>query len=331
MKSKTKYDIITIGGAVRDITFFIEQGEILKDKKKKEMLAFELGSKVNIKKVYFSLGGGACNTAVGFANFGLKTASIIRIGQDKEGDEVKKNLMAAEVDTRFIQIDRNVSTGFSFISTLKEKSKHVAFLYRGAAKELKITKNILSNIKTNWVYVSSLTGKNWRNILNNIENFIQTKKIKWAWNPGNIQLEVGHRNLSKYLKLTYVLLLNEAEARMLVGSDKRFAYKKMPIKKLLKILGKWGPKIVAITRGKEGAYVYNGQNGKIYYSKSTGNKPDDTTGAGDAFSSGFISGLILFNDIRKALRLGILNSGSVIKKIGAQNGLLIKKDLRNIF
>jgi len=52
------------------------------------------------------------------------------------------------------------------------------------------------------------------------------------------------------------------------------------------------------------------------------------TGVGDAFHSSFWAGLELYRgDIKRALRLAVLNTASVVSKVGAQNGLLIKADL----
>jgi len=51
----------------------------------------------------------------------------------------------------------------------------------------------------------------------------------------------------------------------------------------------------------------------------------NATGAGDAFGSGFISGLILYKgNIKKSLQLGMLNSNSVVTSMGAKHGLLKK-------
>jgi len=54
----------------------------------------------------------------------------------------------------------------------------------------------------------------------------------------------------------------------------------------------------------------------------------DATGAGDAFGSAFVGGYILNNgDLEIALKFGIINSGSVISKYGAENGILRRKEI----
>ena len=52
----------------------------------------------------------------------------------------------------------------------------------------------------------------------------------------------------------------------------------------------------------------------------------ETTGAGDAFASSFLSGLIKKNDIKFALQLASANAESVISHHGAKNKLLTSKE-----
>ena len=53
----------------------------------------------------------------------------------------------------------------------------------------------------------------------------------------------------------------------------------------------------------------------------------DTLGAGDSFGSCFVGCLLHKFKIEKALKAGIINSSSVIQKIGAKPGLLSLKSL----
>ncbi len=77
-----------------------------------------------------------------------------------------------------------------------------------------------------------------------------------------------------------------------------------------------------MTKGKEGAVVSDGK----YLYRATSLKPKgvDGTGAGDAFGSGFVSGMIQKNNIIYAIQLAMANSGFAITKWGAKEGLLIK-------
>jgi sugar/nucleoside kinase (ribokinase family) len=317
-----KYDVITIGGILRDFTFYIKEGKILKDQ-----FTFPLDSKIQVKEAYFTNGGGANNVAVGLARFGLKVGIIGRIGDDFSGQAILKNLKKHQIETKFIHIDKKNHTGVSLI--IQKEGKKIIFTYRGASHYLKI-----SNLKplklTKWIFISALTG-DWKRNLNKIFKEALKYKVKIAWNPGTAQLSFGKDKLLKYLKKTTVLILNQYEARKLIF-DFEISFRKenfkSEIKNLLIRLHSLGPEIVAITCGPKGAFVFDGK--KIYYEKALKIKIKDTTGAGDAFSSGFLAGLILFNEIKKALKLAILNSGAVIKLVGAQEGLLNKKILKKL-
>jgi sugar/nucleoside kinase (ribokinase family) len=53
----------------------------------------------------------------------------------------------------------------------------------------------------------------------------------------------------------------------------------------------------------------------------------EKTGAGDAFSAGFLAAIIHGLEIPEAMKWGSINSANVIGKIGAEEGLLTKFEL----
>jgi len=55
--------------------------------------------------------------------------------------------------------------------------------------------------------------------------------------------------------------------------------------------------------------------------------PYERTGAGDAFSSTFVTALALGKDVRTALRWAPINSMSVVQQVGARAGLLTVAEL----
>ncbi len=330
----SKFDIITVGGAVRDITFYTDEGELIRNRKdptKQSLLAFEYGAKIRLKKVHFSFGGGATNAGVCFSRLGLKTASIIKIADDDHGKAIAENLKKQGVDTRFIQYCKKYPSGFSFILEDENTKEHIVFSFRGANETLSLAPKDLAGKRTAWIYSSSISKDNWGPVADAILAKVKKDKVKWAWNPGNKQLSAGKKGLKKYLEHLEVLSLNKDECIELAMSDPQ--YKKKGAKflnnvdNLLHILYDWGPKNVLLTDGRNGAYVYNGK--AIFYSGGNLSKPKDTTGAGDSFSSSFVGGLFIFKgDIERALRLAKMNASSVVSKVGAQNGLLTIKELK---
>ncbi len=311
---------------MRDIIFLTDEGMIINNPKNplcQRLISFELGAKVYVNQVYFEAGGGASNTAVGFSKLGLKPAIIGRVGRDREGIELIKGLKKEKINTHWIQIDRETSTGFSAILSLSHRKRaHAIFAYRGSNDNLvlKINREEVKQVK--WIYLSSLSSTVWEDFLKDAFS-LKTGTIKIAWNPSNVQLKAGWKKLNKYLEKTEVLILNDDEARELVLS--KMKTNDLSNQNLLKRLYKMGPKIVVITAGKKGAYAYNG---KMHYQKPAPAKVIQTTGAGDSFSAAFISSLFYNpNDIQRALKWGVTNSASVIDQIGAQKGLLNKKQI----
>jgi len=329
-----KFDVVTIGGAVKDITFYTNQGRIFSTPENftaQKMIAFEYGAKIDTKEVYLNWGGGAANSAVSLSRLGLKIETIIRVGKDDTGKSLIKNLNKEKINTNSIQLDTKTPTGFSLILGIDRKEReHIGFLFRGANNNLSLVSKNLNKVNSDWIYLTSLSGKNWLSNLKIIFNSVSQKKIKIAWNPGNLQLQGGKRFLGNFLKQTNILILNKDEAIELVLSGMKLGRKSpkhlnRPLY-LLNILQEWGPKIVLITDGKKGAWAYDGK--RIYYQKALSNKVVDTTGVGDAFGSSFLAGWVIGKgNVQKALKLGAINSGSVISKVGAQNGLLIRKEL----
>lgn len=310
-----KYDVLTVGGATRDIMFYSGEGELIStgNLTKQKLLAFEYGAKIMAHEVYFSFGGGAANTATSFARLGLRVAVICRVGADDNGREIIKNLKQNKIAVDFVKIDRQVSTGFSVILTVNNPAKeHIAFLHRGANNYLTVGDLPLSKIKTKWFYISSLPADNWEKIM----AALAKQKSNLVWNPGGQQLaKIGA--VKKLLPKIKILIINRDEA---------LEFKKLKdLKGLIHYITQLGPGITVITDGENGVYAYDRK--KYYYMKAKKTKSMDTIGVGDAFSSAFTAALIYGKTIKQALAWGVKNSSSVVSRVGAQNGVLNKKQI----
>ena len=327
-----KYDVITIGGCTEDITFYTGEGQLIANRKdilRQKLLAFEYGTKIKIDKPHSTFGGGAANAAVNLSRLGFNVASLVAVGRDTRGERVIENLKKHKVNTKLIQKIKNIESGFSFL-LVGDDNEHIVFSNRAANSELEIGFKELRELKkTKRIYMTSLSGE-WRKVLDKIFSL----DVKISWNPGHIQLHSGYNVIGKYFKKAEVVIVNKDEALEIVVSNKKYTKKPFKflnnIENLIKIMHSWGPKIVVITDGKHGAYAYDGK--ELYKQPVVKERQRvDTTGVGDAFGSAFTAGLDLYDeDIVKAMRLGAKNSASVIAKQGAQNGLLSKKDLKNI-
>jgi len=321
------YDFVTIGGTTRDISFFTEQGLIIKNKKdilRQEVLAFELGAKIKVENFYYSYGGGAANTAVCLANFGFRTACLAPVGDDQNGKFIIHNLLARHVSTRLIEKVKGYESSASFI-LIHPSGERIIFAQRGANSQLSITQEKLRVLKkAKNIYIASLAG-NW--LLNLRKIFLGvTAGQKVFWNPGMTQLIGGLDGLGPFLKKVTVLAMNKDEATEFVMRTPGFNKKKRAYldktENLLTAIHGFGPKIALITLGPDGVMAYDGQK---FYRRAVfkEKKRVDSTGVGDIFNSTFAAGLNLFEgDIDKALHLALQNAAAKVAHLGAQNGLI---------
>ena len=292
-----KYDIITFGSAVID-TFIDTNPE-----ERKGNMLYPVGAKILVKEFRFQTGGGGTNTAVGFSRLGLKTGCIGKVGKDCDAGLILDELKREKVD--FLGKVGSEITGHSIILDSKEHDRTV-LTYKG--ENDKVDFEDIRSLNTKWIHFSAAIGKSF-DTQEKVAKYCKKKGIMISLNPSLYQIKDLKSRMRRLMKDIDILILNKEEAEALAGKGDLF----LRLKKL-------GAGIVCITDGKNGAKVYDG----IYlYNIGTKKvKVIETTGAGDAFSCGFITGMIKKGDIEFAMQLGISNSESVIKEKGAKNKLL---------
>jgi len=312
------FDIITIGGATRDVFFEFKNLKKIKDKKSsfESYLLIPYGEKIVSDNTFYCYGGGSINTSVCFARLGLKTVSVCNIGKEGTGSLVRNFLKKEMVNTSLVRRDSTLHTGLS-IFIMGQDGEHTGFLERGANSHLVIEK-ISKLKKTKWFYISSLTGESDR-LLPEIFEFAARHNIKVAFNPGSKQLSSGYHGLKKYIEQTEVLLLNFEEAQELVFSRIKKHFKDEKV--LLLEIKKMGAKISVVTEDGKGSLAVS-KNGKHYYERAYSTHVIDTTGAGDSFGATFVFGIIKGYPINISLKMAAINAASVVSEFGATKGLL---------
>jgi sugar/nucleoside kinase (ribokinase family) len=117
------------------------------------------------------------------------------------------------------------------------------------------------------------------------------------------------------------LFVNREEAARILNT------KKLDIPPLFNGLHKLGPKVIVITDGPKGAYASDGNSRYFMPPYPDPKPPISRTGAGDAFSTGFLSALMYGLPVHDALRWAPIESMHVVQFFGAQTGLLTKPKL----
>lgn len=305
------YDVITVGSATIDVfakTRFSELIKIIDTKGETDLLAFPSGAKILVDELEFTTGGGGTNTAVALSRLGHKVAFIGKLGTGTNSDFIHKNLKKEKIDLLCAHGKGNA--GYSVILDTLEHDRTI-LAYKGINDELKYDEVPYNKLKTKWFYFSAMMNESFHT-LERLAEFAQQNNIKIAFNPSTYLAEKGLHHLKYLISRTELLVLNKEEACLLVGQD--------TIEGLLFKLKSLGPKIVVITDGRNDLYVVN--ENYVYTAKPPFVKVVDSTGAGDAFASSFLCGILRRNDIEFAIKLGIVNAQSVVTHYGAKNILL---------
>ena len=318
------YDIITIGDVMRDIFVFPDLSDMEKPVSDEEIeskepfdkfLVFGLGDKIDISDVSFSVGGTAANVAVGLGKAGFNTGLISAVGGDSVGSELVLDIKAKKVGVENLKIYKNRKSSFSVI--VSYKGERTIFVYHAfKPSDFVLPKEITAN----WVYLGPM-AQGFEDIYNQVTSEIVKKNLKVAINPGSVHINRGLESLGGLKRLMEVIFLNREEAHIMSGLSGT-----PQIKDIMKVISFSGPKTVVITDGKEGAYVYSEE--KFLKVGIYPGHRIDATGAGDAFSTGFLAARMKELPLQECLKWGVVNSASVVGKIGAQEGLLSSNTIK---
>lgn len=318
--------IICIGSSSKDIFFPTLEGVILEtpdDLLSQKKITFELGAKYHIDDRYEALGGCAVNVACGLAKLGLDASVYTKIGDDSLGQWILNGLQKENVQTDLVQVEKNILSDLSVAVVDQKSGERTIFCSRDANENLEIIPEKINS--AGWLFVSALNGNKLESWEQNLNKIIESTggKSKMVFNPGPENIKTNPGAVVKACGAVQLLMVNRDEALEIISSlpgvlvdgssDEAF---------LLKELAKLGPGVVTITDGMRGAWAYDGKN--ILHANAISTKPVETTGAGDAYSSGFLAAHLNGKNIDECLKWGIANSGNSVLFYGAHEGLLDK-------
>lgn len=306
-----RYDVITVGAATRDV-FLRSPSLPLTGTPRHPAFLLAVGAKFDIPTMVFATGGGATNAAATFAHFGFRTAFFGKTGADRRGDLVLEDLRAHGVDTSLVARDASEPTAYSIILTDIRYGRTI-LTHRTENRLRHQHLAVLQRHRARLLYVTSLGGD--VRLLAALLRLARRHRMAVACNPG--QGELQHTTvLRRLLRDAAVVLLNREEANRFAGT------RALPSAGTARRLVRQLSGTVVVTDGKRGAVA---ATQTALYRSGTHRlaRIVEWTGAGDAFGSGFVSGLLHSNgDIVTGLQYGTANAESVVQHIGAKTGLL---------
>lgn len=326
------FDVITMGSATLDAFIETDAASIVSVSSigtKKEYMSYPYGAKIEIDKFDFQTGGGAVNTATNLSTLGLKTSTVVKIGDEVQGQKIISTLSSFGVDISNVVKTSEYQTGFSIILTSFQGDRTV-LAHRGANAHLEFQDINFDAIKNSkWLYLAPLNGESTK-VLDDVALFAENNNVNLAINLGTSSIKQGKENLDSILKTAEIIILNKDEASLLTGINVRPDSKTEKfsddiihpdIKIMLNEINVGKGQITIITDGKNGVYAYD--SCKYYHCKEFPAKVVSTLGAGDAFASTFVASFIKTNGcVENSLKYASVVAASVVQNFGAQSGFL---------
>jgi len=312
-------DVICIGAALIDMVAQVERHPKEDDE-------------VFVSDLKLLSGGAAANTAYACAKLGLHTAFLGKIGEnDPFGRKIVQDFEEAKVNTSLLKFSKKYGTGSAYVA-LNQAADRRIYAHSGAANYLTkedVIDEELGSAKT--IFLSSLK---------NLEPFIKAanlgKKndIPIVLNPGMLIIDQGLDIIKHLLEKVDILILSQNEFQSLFNLKSQILKKEL-IQQEINFLFSLKIKVIIITLGKRGALILT-ENESELISPIDIKQVVDTTGAGDAFSAGFIYGFVRtlsfkFDELKEHVKLGNYVAGKCIQKLGARNGIPSGKLLKKSF
>lgn len=312
-----KLDVICVGKTTIDQFLILKQKTVKYHLDTKTgYLSFKHGEKINADEVEFSLGGNAANVAVGLSRLGLSAGLCSEVGDDEFSLKIRNELARENIDRSYVTHAKDTYSSFSVI--IDFKGERTIF----GRKMQRKNDFRFYDLWAKYVFLTSLE-REWRRPYKQALWHLIKKGGKLAFNPGTLQLKEGRDVTLQILGHSDLLFVNKEEAESLIlGHERRKTDNEIGyIRHLLTKLQKMGAKIVVITNGKRGSHAID-EYGNFYIEGLFPGEVVERTGAGDAYTAGFLAATVCGKPVKEAMRWGAVNAASVVSKVGATSGLL---------
>jgi sugar/nucleoside kinase (ribokinase family) len=313
-----RYDVLGIGNAIVDIIARAEEDFLVKQGMRKGTMA--LIDETRAEAIYDAMGpavemsgGSAANTIVGLASLGARAAFVGKVKDDLLGRAFAHDIRAAGVAFDTPPASAGPPTGRCYVLVTPDGERTMN-TYLGAAQDLHP-----DDIDPAIVAASSivyLEGYLW-DPRHAKDAFLKAAKIAHGASR-KVALTLSDafcvdRWRDEFLQLMRsrtvdLIFANEGELRSL--------YQTADFDAAVKAL-RADIAVAVVTRSEQGCIVINAKDVEAVPAFAV-ERVVDTTGAGDLFAAGFLSGLARGADDRTCGRLGALAAAEVIQHMGAR-------------
>jgi len=269
----------------------------------------------NTRDYHRYLGGSPTNVAMNSSRLGLNAIMVATVGNDGFGTYILDRLSSVGLNTDYIKCLDNKSTSVIFVSRSESTPDFIP--YREAdycIDEEQISKETLSKTKIFHTTCFALSKKPAQDtILKKAEEAynlgcqlsIDVNYAKKLWNSQDEAIQV----IKTYCKFNPLIKISEDD--ML-----RLFEKELPHEEIFNFFHNEGVDIVCLTLGSKGVKLSQKGNDLIQLPAVKIDKVVDTTGAGDAFWSGFLFAYIKKKTINECLDIALKLAALKLQNVG---------------
>lgn len=318
MDAVARYDVVAIGNAIVDVLASMDDEFLQKHNMPKGVMTLVDAELAEIIYGHISgvgkecSGGSAANTAVGVAALGGKPAFIGKVADDKLGSVFREDITKSGVhfSTPCLENERPTARCMVIVSPDAQRTMNT---YLGACSKLSrkdIDEELIRQAKIVYMEGYLWDREEAKDALAYAVELAHKYGRKVSLSLSDPYCVNRHResffNLIK--SGVDIVFCNEDEILALFGvSDPEEAFERC--KALCEL--------VVVTRGENGAVAIKGEE-RYSVPAEPIVKVIDTTGAGDLFAAGFLTGYAQERPVSECLQMGALSAAEIISHYGAR-------------
>ena len=261
------------------------------------------------------IGGAPANFAYHVSQFALPSYVVSAVGRDMLGDEIMENLRSKAINHLIERTDSPTGTVMVEVDSAGipryDITEDVAWDHIPYTSEIeKIARRTVAVCFGSLAQRCAVSRDTIGRFLDAMPDTPDTLKVFDV----NLRQDFYDKDVVEdSLNRCNVLKINDEEIDLL-GCMFGFQGISMQDKCWL-LLGKYNLKILILTCGTRGSYVFI--PGEMYFRPTPAVKVEDTVGAGDSFTASFISGILKGKTVPEAHRLAVETSAFVCSNKGA--------------
>lgn len=257
------------------------------------------GGETHAEESVFRLGGSGCTTALILQKLGIECALAANLGNDLFAQFALEQIRSGGLDSSLVHLNPLFPTGF-FMILITGAAQRTMFGNRGAnAVPLPLARVQTSVDSAQHIHFSgyNLLGADQAAAMLETMRYGAKNGKTISLDPGTHTCKAVPERVQEALTFVDYFLPNNTEAEILTGKENEDAQ----ITSLLE----FGCKAVVLKKGASGSrYVSETADIAAAAFSLESSQTQDTTGAGDSFNAGFLSGIFAGKPIADCLKMG---------------------------